>query len=346
MTVLWMSVITGFLIEGFGWQKTFIIEGLPSVVWALVWIALVSDRPVGARWMTREAAEHLEGVLAEEQALVRSRIGAVVPVRQALLRRDVLLLSVVYFCWSLGGYGFVLWLPTIVKEGSALAMGKVGLLSAVPYLFGIGMMVVVSQYSDKTRRREAVVWPFLLLGGIGLMGSFALAQRSFAAAFVCLVIGAAGIYAPYGPFFAIIPERLPRSVAGEVMALINSCGALGGFVGTYFVGFLRAVTGNSRAGFLLMSVALICSAVLLLFLSEGGSCENGARGLSAIKMQTISAAQVLESERSVFAEAKTHAPGPEGRLPITAEMLLTEPSGNLFGLDAECGHGVGAGAAA
>ena len=56
-------------------------------------------------------------------------------------------------------------------------------------------------------------------------------------------------------------------------------------------------------------------------------------------MQTISAAQVLESDRSVFAEAKTHAPGPEGRLPITAEMLLTEPSGNLFGLTQNAGMG-------
>ncbi len=56
-------------------------------------------------------------------------------------------------------------------------------------------------------------------------------------------------------------------------------------------------------------------------------------------MQTISAAQVMECERSVFAEAKTHAPGPEGRLPITAEMLLTEPSGNLFGLTQNAGMG-------
>ena len=56
-------------------------------------------------------------------------------------------------------------------------------------------------------------------------------------------------------------------------------------------------------------------------------------------MQTISAAQVLECERSVFAEAKTHAPGPEGQLPITAEMLLTEPSGNLFGLTQNAGMG-------
>ncbi len=44
------------------------------------------------------------------------------------------------------------------------------------------------------------------------------------------------MYAPYGPFFAINPERLPRSVTAEVLAMINSCGALGGFFGSYFVG--------------------------------------------------------------------------------------------------------------
>jgi putative YjhG/YagF family dehydratase len=36
---------------------------------------------------------------------------------------------------------------------------------------------------------------------------------------------------------------------------------------------------------------------------------------------------------------KTHAPGPEGSLPITPEMLLTQPSGNLFGLSQNAGMG-------
>jgi putative YjhG/YagF family dehydratase len=35
----------------------------------------------------------------------------------------------------------------------------------------------------------------------------------------------------------------------------------------------------------------------------------------------------------------THAPGPAGKLPLTAEMLLTEPSGNLFGLSQNAGMG-------
>jgi putative YjhG/YagF family dehydratase len=56
-------------------------------------------------------------------------------------------------------------------------------------------------------------------------------------------------------------------------------------------------------------------------------------------MSTITAAQVLETDRSVFAEAKTHAPGPQGSLPITAEMLVTQPSGNLFGLTQNAGMG-------
>ena len=57
------------------------------------------------------------------------------------------------------------------------------------------------------------------------------------------------------------------------------------------------------------------------------------------RMSTITAAQILETDRSVFAEAKTHAPGPQGSLPITAEMLVTQPSGNLFGLTQNAGMG-------
>ena len=36
---------------------------------------------------------------------------------------------------------------------------------------------------------------------------------------------------------------------------------------------------------------------------------------------------------------RTQASGPEGQLPITAEMLLREPSGNLFGMTQDAGMG-------
>jgi sugar phosphate permease len=270
VTVLWMSAITGYLIQGFGWQKTFIIEGIPSILWAVVWILFVRDKPSEAGWMTPGAKESLERQLAQEQLTVAPVRG----MRVALLRGDVLLLSAQYFFWSLGVYGFVLWLPTIVRQGSAFAMGKTGLLSALPYLAAIILMLLVSQISDKTLKRQSLVWPFLLISGIALLGSFLFAQKSFTIAFICLIVGGGCMYAPYGPFFAIVPERVPRNVTAEVLALINSCGALGGFFGSYFVGFLQAVTGNSRAGYLLMALSLVCSAMLLLCLPPAPSVSK------------------------------------------------------------------------
>ena len=147
-------------------------------------------------------------------------------------------------------------------------MAKTGLLSALPYCAAIALMLFVSHVSDKTLKRQSLVWPFLLVSGIALTGSFLLAEKSFTLTFICLVIGGGCMYAPCGPFFAIVPERVPRNVAAEVMALINSCGALGGFAGSYLVGLLQAITGNARAGYMLMSLSLICSAVLMLFLRD------------------------------------------------------------------------------
>ncbi len=53
----------------------------------------------------------------------------------------------------------------------------------------------------------------------------------------------------------------------------------------------------------------------------------------------LSAAQVLDSEPTLCSSISTHARGPEGILPISAEMLLTTPSGNLFGLSQNAGMG-------
>ncbi len=265
VTVLWMSAITGYLIQQFGWQRTFIIEGIPSILWAFVWFFFVRDKPAEARWLSPEAADELERQLTHEQLSFTEAPN----VRQALLRPDILLLAVQYFCWSLGIYGFVLWLPAIVKRGAAVSMTRTGLLAAIPYLAAILLMLIVAYISDKTRcPRSWLVAPFLFIGGVALLCSYYFASTSFTAAFLCLVVAGACMYAPYGPYFAIVPERVPRNVTAEVMALINSCGALGGFFGSYLVGFLQAVTGNDRAGYLLMSCSVLLSAVLMLFLRK------------------------------------------------------------------------------
>lgn len=48
---------------------------------------------------------------------------------------------------------------------------------------------------------------------------------------------------------------------------------------------------------------------------------------------------LVDSPAAVWAEVDTAGAGPQGRLPITAEMLLERPSGDIFGLTQDAGMG-------
>jgi nitrate/nitrite transporter NarK len=151
----------------------------------------------------------------------------------------------------------------MIRAGSARGIETVGLLSAAPFLLAIVLMLAVAHFSDRTLSRKNYIWPFMVLAGIALFVSFMTAGRNFWLAYAFLIIAGACMYAPYGPFFAIVPEMLPNNVAGEVIALINSCGALGGFAGTWMVGLLQALTGNSRAGYFFMSMSLLLAGAII-----------------------------------------------------------------------------------
>ncbi|SDV46408.1 MFS transporter [Chitinasiproducens palmae] len=260
VTILWMSVLSGYLVDSFGWRHMFIAEGIPAVLWAVCWWFIVQDRPAQSRWLQPAEREVLEATLREEQRQIA-------PVRnygEAFRSPAVIKLCAQYFCWSIGVYGFVLWLPSILKNASAFGMVETGWLSALPYLAATIAMLLASWASDRTRNRTLFVWPLLLVGAFAFVGSYLLGAHHFWLSYTLLVIAGASMYAPYGPFFAIVPELLPKSVAGGAMALINSMGALGSFVGSYVVGYLNGSTGSPAASYVFMAVALFASVVLTI----------------------------------------------------------------------------------
>ena len=272
VTMLWMSVVSGYLVEHYSWRWMFIVEGLPAVFWAFIWWRLADDRPADAKWLSAGEKHDLQAALDAEQVGLK-------PVRnyaEAFRSRKVLILSAQFFCWSIGVYGFVLWLPSILKQGLQMNMVEAGWLSALPYLAAVVAMLAVSWGSDRLQRRKRFVWPALLLGSLAFYGSYALGGEHFWLSYALLVLAGGCMYAPYGPFFAIIPEILPANVAGGAMAMINSMGALGSFIGSYLVGYLNSATGTPDASFLLMSGALLVSAVLTLCLAPGDSDRRRA----------------------------------------------------------------------
>lgn len=103
-------------------------------------------------------------------------------------------------------------------------------------------------------------------------------------AYAFLVLAGGAMYAPYGPSFAIIPEMVPGNVAGEVTALINSCGALGSSIGSWVVGFLQGYTGNSRAGYLLMSISLFLSGLIIFLACDPSTDVQSAAAPTVVRL--------------------------------------------------------------
>ena len=259
-TVLWMSILSGYLIAALGWRWMFILEGLPAIIWAFFWWRLVADKPAAATWLTNSEKQALADQLHAEQQGLK-------PVKnytEAFRSRTVILLSLQYAFWSIGVYGFVMWLPSIIKAAPNMSMIETGWLASVPYLLAILGMLGASYFSDKTLNRKAFVWPFLLIGALAFYGSYVLGTSNFWLSFGLLTLAGGAMYAPYGPFFAIIPEILPRNVAGGAMALINSMGALGSFAGSYLVGYLNGTTGGFGASYIFMAGSLLLAAVFTL----------------------------------------------------------------------------------
>src|SRR5687768_10173852 len=67
VTILWMSILSGYLINSVGWRWMFIIEGLPAIIWAFFWWRLVDDKPKDATWLTADEKLQLEDTLQREQ---------------------------------------------------------------------------------------------------------------------------------------------------------------------------------------------------------------------------------------------------------------------------------------
>ena len=92
VTVLWMSVVSGYLINSFGWREMFIIEGFPAVIWAIaggLWCRI--NRP--GQMDERRGESGAAGAVQKEQ----ENIKAVRNYSEAFRNRNVILLCLQYF---------------------------------------------------------------------------------------------------------------------------------------------------------------------------------------------------------------------------------------------------------
>jgi sugar phosphate permease len=175
------------------------------------------------------------------------------------------LLALAYFCYITNSIGLSVWLPKIVQKMSGLPTFQVTLISGIPWLAAIPAMLISAWHSDKTGERRWHAGIPILLVGVALAlsqwagNNIALAMASFSLATMAL-------YAFPPPFWALPTMFLSGTAAAASIALINSTGNLGGFVGPYVIGFLTDKTGTYTAGIYYLVASGVVGGLIVLLL--------------------------------------------------------------------------------
>jgi sugar phosphate permease len=258
------SPIAGWILGRWNWRVLLVAEGLLPIVWLIVWLALMNDRPSEAAWISAEERGYLEATLAQEGGLVER------PSRASLLRAmanpHVWTLVGVYFLLNLGNYGYLYWMPSALESVRQTSSLRLGLLFAIPYIVTAAGMVVVSRHSDRHRERRGHVAGALAWGGVLLLAGVSLSKASPLLSFACLCLAEGGSYGALGPFWAIPTETMPAAVSGTAMGLINALGNLGGYFGPIVVGYLNQRTGNFVLAFGVLGAGLLAGGIVAALL--------------------------------------------------------------------------------
>jgi MFS transporter, ACS family, tartrate transporter len=266
------SPLSTFLLDvdwlGFsGWQWLFIVEAIPAVVLGVVCYFYLDDKIEDVKWLNHKEKKWLIDITTKER-LEKQQVKHYTFL-QALKDRDVLILSVGYFCWMVGYYGINMFLPTISKgltESTSLSTQNMGWILGLMYVCAMLVMFLVGNHSDKKNERRWHVAVCLTISAIAMIISSYIANTNIVLAFVFLTIALCGAFGAYSPFWAIPPSFLTGAAAGGAIALINSIGNLGGFFGPYIVGYIKDVTGSFTASMIFLGISMIIGSCIIVFL--------------------------------------------------------------------------------
>jgi MFS transporter, ACS family, tartrate transporter len=246
-----------------GWQWLFIIQGLPTIITGILVLKWLTDSPEKAAWLTPEERTWLANRMAAERATKEAVHHFTV--KEALTHPRILALSVVYFGAVIGLYGLSLWLPTIIKNFGVSIM-QTGILGSLPALAGAIGMVLWTRHSDATSERKWHMVIPCVIGAIGLI--MAGIVESPTTSFLLLIVAGLGIYTSLPSFWPLPTAMLTGSAAAGGIALVNSIGNLGGFVGPYVVGLVKDLTGGFAGGLYLLAAFLLLAAVIVIVLGH------------------------------------------------------------------------------
>jgi MFS family permease len=269
-----------------GWQWLLLMQGLPAVLLGVVAWFYLDDKPQDARWLSSFEQQMIEQDLERDEdalngaANTNAGAGAGADTSNdddqeppsafgtiwSLLREpSISLLALANLLLMGASYALVFWSPTLMQRWGAGSHLQIGLLSAIPNLAGVIGMIVIGYDSDRRRERRGhfIACMVLAAGGLGLAIA---ADNNLTWSLAGMTLASLGIASASPLLVAILTALLNRRRAATGIALVGSCGLLGGALGPLFSERMLAWGDSSAMLAALIVLYLAAGAILLLAL--------------------------------------------------------------------------------
>lgn len=241
-----------------GWQWMMLIEGVPASLLGIFTYFWLSNGISDAKWLTEKEKSVLQHNLTSDNTHKQHLF------RVALKDIRVWMLCLIILMYNSGYYGITFWLPSIISYSGVHNVWIIGLITAVPYFFGAVAMVLIPWHSRKKNERRLHTALPPLLGGICLMLSAFFISSSLTLSMFFMTLAAAGLFGMMPVFWTLPGTLLSGAAAAAGIAMINSFGALSGFIGSFISDIAKNVTGDINNGTYLLGICLcICGALFL-----------------------------------------------------------------------------------
>jgi ACS family tartrate transporter-like MFS transporter len=244
-----------------GWQWLFLVEGLPAILLGIVYFLYLPDGPAHAKWLTQDERHWI--ILRLQQSSTDAFTHNQ-PIARALLNPRVWQVGIFMMLMLASSYAYAFSAPDIVQKVTGLSITKVGFVVAGINLLGVPAMLLNAMHSDRTHERYWHIIPGCLLMSAGFIVCSQTTSPWMTISALAVII--VGFNSMQGPLWALPAAFFTGRTAAAGIAAMNTIGIIGGFIGPYWMGFAKELTGDYQRGLLVASVPMLIAAGIMLFL--------------------------------------------------------------------------------
>ena len=221
-----------YILVNYGWRWSFWISALIGLAAGAVWYLLARDRPSQHPWISAQESDHIRKGLPEKTAAARAN--SVLPWATIFTSKDVLAVSLSYFCFGYVAYIFFTWFFIYLNSVRQLDLKSSSLYGMLPFIAMATCSPLGGWLSDRlTRRYGKRIGRCAVAGGSLTLAAVFIALGTQAAdarlATLVLAGGAGALYLSTSSFWSVTAD-LGGASAGSVSGVMNMCNQTAGAI--------------------------------------------------------------------------------------------------------------------